>query len=34
MINMINMIKLISMAFNQFIHGTNYLCIFLDTIDQ
>jgi hypothetical protein len=28
------MIKLISMVFNQFIHGTNYLCIFLDTIDQ
>jgi hypothetical protein len=29
-----NMNKLISTMFNQFIHGTNYLCIFLDTIDQ
>jgi hypothetical protein len=28
------MIKLISTAFNQFIHGSNYLCIILDTIDQ
>ncbi len=28
------MIKLVSMVFNQFIHGTHYLCIFLDIIDQ